>query len=380
MNKEVSGQQPKIPVASRKVSNFINDIVNKDKPIAPPLKDLLMKTLEKKPTFQPKNLSDESDDDDESVIVVDKGTDPVADESEGSDSMADFTARDDSEDDISDLTAKDGLLDLSAKDESQDLRAKDESLDDDDDDDDEPMDLTALEASDVDEDEDLEYEDEIEEEKENRLDFEDKIAKTVEYLTLHDVAEVGKILDDLGENVAVEEEMEILEKLVLKWVKEEIAGDVPDIAPIEEVIKKIREYGVPNTQLLRLTMALKDIKKNFLRVSDILRRMQVILDNENRTVKDVTDGLKDLLRENLISMEMYNQLLGLSNNLDIDQIADVIKTAKIGRGFNFLPRETAELERKLEVCGTTYHEEPTLGLKQRILAILHELKCRRAIS
>ena len=76
-------------------------------------------------------------------------------------------------------------------------------------------------------------------------------------------------------------------------MEEEIAGDVPDIAPIEEIIKKMRENGVPNSQLLRLTMALKDIKKNFLRVSDILRRMQVILDNEDRTVKDVADGLKD---------------------------------------------------------------------------------------
>ena len=62
----------------------------------------------------------------------------------------------------------------------------------------------------------MDYEDEIEEERENRLDFEDKIAKTVEYLTLHDVAEVGKILDDLGENVGLEEELEILEKLVVK--------------------------------------------------------------------------------------------------------------------------------------------------------------------
>ena len=129
-----------------------------------------------------------------------------------------------------------------------------------------------------------------------------------------------------------------------------------------------------------MTMALKDIKKNFLRVSDIFRRMQVILDNEDRTVKNVTDGLKDLLREELISMEMYNELLSLSNNLDINKIADVLKTAKIGRGFNFLPRETSELERKLEVCGAIYHEKPTPELKQRILAILHELKCRRAIS
>ena len=79
MNKEVSGHQPKNPVASRKVSNFINDIVNKDttaspQPIALPPKDPLMKTLKKKPAFQSKNLSDESDDDDESLMVVDEGT------------------------------------------------------------------------------------------------------------------------------------------------------------------------------------------------------------------------------------------------------------------------------------------------------------------
>ena len=44
-------------------------------------------------------------------------------------------------------------------------------------------------------------------------------------------------------------------------MKEEIAGDVLDIAPIEEIIKKIRKYDVPSIQLLRLTMALKDIRR-----------------------------------------------------------------------------------------------------------------------
>ena len=56
MNKEVSGHQPKKPVVSKKVSDFINEIINKGttasaQPITLPPK----KILEKKSTFQPKN-------------------------------------------------------------------------------------------------------------------------------------------------------------------------------------------------------------------------------------------------------------------------------------------------------------------------------------
>ena len=45
-----------------------------------------------------------------------------------------------------------------------------------------------------------------------RGEFYDKIAKTVEYLTLHDVEEVGKILDELETNEGIYEEVGILQK------------------------------------------------------------------------------------------------------------------------------------------------------------------------
>ena len=114
----------------------------------------------------------------------------------------------DDDTEVPDSTENTEALDLSAQEESLNLTATAE-----------PMNLRAMKVSAVD-DEGLDVEDE--EEQEIQEDFHDKIAKTIEYLTLHDLEEVGKILDEPQKNEAIQEEVEILRKLVLKWVNVEV--------------------------------------------------------------------------------------------------------------------------------------------------------------
>ena len=228
--------------------------------------------------------------------------------------------------------------------------------------------------------ENLDYEDEIAAEKEARMDFEDKISKLVEYLSLHDVEEVGKILNTLEDIEIGEEEIKTLRKLVKDWIDYDRAGEEPNMAPIEEVLKKLSSSGANRSELLRLTMALKDIKRNYYRVSDILRRMKVIFDDENRKVENVADGIKGLIRDELISEEQYDELMRIINDLDMEQLIKVIRTTKSGRGIDFLPRDTKDLYQKVIEWTAVHQKDPSFDLKQKILSALHELRFRKAIK
>ena len=226
----------------------------------------------------------------------------------------------------------------------------------------------------------MDYEDEIAAEKEARMDFEDKISKLVEYLSLHDVEEVGKILNTLEDIEIGEEEIKTLRKLVKDWINYDRVGEEPNMAPIEEVLKKISSSGANRSELLRLTMALKDIKRNYYRVSDILRRMKVIFDDENRKVENVADGIKGLIQDELISEEQYDELMRIINDLDMEQLIKVIRTTKSGRGIDFLPRDTKDLYQKVLEWTAVQQKDPSFDLKQKILSALHELRFRKAIK
>ena len=226
----------------------------------------------------------------------------------------------------------------------------------------------------------MDYEDEIAAEKEARMGFEDKISKLVEYLSLHDVEEVGKILNTLEDIEIGEEEIKTLRKLVKDWINYDRVGEEPNMAPIEEVLKKISSSGANRSELLRLTMALKDIKRNYYRVSDILRRMKVIFDDENRKAENVADGIKGLIRDELISEEQYDELMRIINDLDMEQLIKVIRTTKSGRGIDFLPRDTKDLYQKVLEWTAVHQKDPSFDLKQKILSALHELRFRKSIK
>ena len=240
----------------------------------------------------------------------------------------------------------------------------------------EPIDMTAVDASDADEEENMDLEDEIEDEKEALKSFNDKVMKTTEFLTRHDVKEMKQILDDLAENTLIEEEVALLQELIPKFLDEE----KPDITPIEDVILKIKDQVPKKSQLARFMMLLKDISRNYFRVSDIFRRMKVILDDERSVKEDISKGLKTLFGERLISDDQFDKLMTMVDTLDLKKLMGVVMKEKIARGGQFLPRKTKDLRRKLEEWSTLYQKESTGGLKDKILAALHELKFRNAIN
>ena len=96
--------------------------------------------------------------------------------------------------------------------------------------------------------------------------------------------------------------------------------------------------------------------------------------------EEISRGLKNLIREELISEEQYKALVDMIDDLDIDKVISIIKSTKVGHGIKFLPRETEQLHHKLQEWGNMYKEEATPDLKENIFAALHELLFRKAIS
>ena len=138
--------------------------------------------------------------------------------------------------------------------------------------------------------------------------------------------------------------------------------------------------NVPKSILARFMMLLKDIQSNYFRVSEILRRMKVIFEDEYAVKEHISRGLKSLAQERLISDDQFNTLMAMVDTLNMEKLIQVVVNEKIGRGIQFLPRKTEDLQRKLGEWSKMYHEEASPGLKNKILASLHELKFRKAID
>ena len=93
----------------------------------------------------------------------------------------------------------------------------------------------------------------------------------------------------------------------------------------------------------------------------------------------ISDSLKNLRKEKLISDEQYDAL-SKDDNLNLDKLISVIKTTKIGRGNNFLLQKTEDLLAKLKKWGMAFAENGTAALRQKILAVLDELRFRKTIE
>ena len=57
----------------------------------------------------------------------------------------------------------------------------------------------------------------------------------------------------------------------------------------------------------------------------------------------------------------------------------MVISEKIGRGIDFLPRKTEDLQKKLCDWATSYPDEQQSDLKDKIMAALHELRFRKAL-
>ena len=68
------------------------------------------------------------------------------------------------------------------------------------------------------------------------------------------------------------------------------------------------------------------------------------------------------------------------DGLDLDKLIWEIKTVKVGRGLEFLPRKTSDLMGKLKEWANEFVAEGTPMLRQKIKSVLDELLFRKVMS
>ena len=88
-----------------------------------------------------------------------------------------------------------------------------------------------------------------------------------------------------------------------------------------------------------------------------------------------------LHREELLNEEQANKINEiLQEGKDLEKIANVIKSSKIGNGLKFLPSKNNDLIDHLQTWLTELVDNGKNDLKQKIGAVLDELLRRRAIT
>ena len=205
-----------------------------------------------------------------------------------------------------------------------------------------------------------------------------KIKDTTEYLIRHDKDEIKKLLKKFLDSDENDDVLRLCE-LVETWIEKQVATEekIP-LDDINRILLKLQESSsIPTFKLIRLEILLKDILENRYRVTKIVNRMDYALSHPNPI--EVSDTLKRLRKEKLISDEQY-VVLSEDDNLNLDKVISVIKTTKIGRGINFLPRETSDLLAKLKEWAMDFAENGTAAaLRFKIMAALDELRFRKVI-
>ena len=217
-------------------------------------------------------------------------------------------------------------------------------------------------------------------EKDEEEELEEKIIETVKYLVRHDRTEIEELLNSFLVDELFEDDVNRLDRLTQEWIANEILGKQLALDDIEQILRKLKSSSIPRSKLHRFEMILGDIRSNRFRVSDIVHRMNVILSDLNVAPKHISDGLKAMVREGFISDEQFKALNKNINSLDLDKVITEIKSTKVGRGINFLPRETSDLMKKLKDWTMEFVKNGTAALRQKILSVLDELLFRNVIT
>ena len=216
--------------------------------------------------------------------------------------------------------------------------------------------------------------------KNEREELEKKVIDTVEYLIRHDRSEIDELLNTFHCDELFEDDVNRLEQLTDHWVADEILGKQRALDDIEQILRKLMASSIPMSKLHRFEMLVKDIRSNRFRVYDIIHRMNLILSDPNRTPKHISDSLKSMVREGYISEEQFQSLNKKVKELDLEKVILEIKSVKVGRGVDFLPRETPDLLKKLKEWAMEFAKDGTAALRQKILSVLDELLFRKVIT
>ena len=81
-----------------------------------------------------------------------------------------------------------------------------------------------------------------------------------------------------------------------------------------------------------------------------------------------------------MSLNQYNELKSSGHIIGISNIANIIKSTKLGRGLRFLPRPSRDLKQTLKDIADESNKSTCFVLKKELLAIIDELLYRKCIS
>ena len=119
---------------------------------------------------------------------------------------------------------------------------------------------------------------------------------------------------------------------------------------------------------------MKNIEENRYIINNILTRLIRALNEEQ-----FLNALEVLSRDGLLSLNQYNQLKLSGHSIGISNIANIIKSTKLGRGLRFLPRLNRDLKQTLNDIAAESNESTCFVLKKELLAIIDELLYRKCI-
>ena len=95
---------------------------------------------------------------------------------------------------------------------------------------------------------------------------------------------------------------------------------------------------------------------------------------------DALTILKELVKEELLSEEQYEELAKLEDLVDLPAIAQIINDTKVGQGLSFLPRKVSDLRKSLQSLLTEVAETGNSVIRNKMTAVLQELQRLKAIS
>ena len=216
---------------------------------------------------------------------------------------------------------------------------------------------------------------EIASREEKEIEDENIEKSTVKSIIQHDVKELKNFLEEFKEDLEEEdvETMLKIEELVDLFDEDSFIEDKSVLDQLFHQLDKLDESKLLKSKLLRFRILLKDIERNRFRVKEILTRFQ--------DGSDDSHTLSMLEREKLLSREQADKIKEiLKNGKDLTEIADVIKSTKIGNGLDHLPTKINDLKKALNLWLTELVKSGNNDLKQKIGAILDEMLKRGVIT
>ena len=202
----------------------------------------------------------------------------------------------------------------------------------------------------------------------NRL---DGIIKSVlAYLTKYDRQELLDLMKEFRNDGIDVTELDESLKMFFESERDDDGNPL-----LSKILHMVKNLPVSKVKQIRFEILLKNIDENRYRVENILTRLNRALNEEQ-----FLDSLKALSRESLLSRDQYDQLKSSGHSIGISNIANIIKSTKIGRGLRFLPRLSKDLKQTLNIIADESNNSSCFILKKELLAITEELLYRKSIS